>query len=1631
MSIDTCGSSRGHGTAALVAVVVVLVCALAGGRGAVAASEPCPLANEVACENLLPGSPDDEWEVDGSGDPTIQGFATDLSVDQGGTVRFKIKTDAAAYHVDIYRLGWYGGDGARKVATLTPSASLPQVQPPCLTDASTGLVDCGNWSESASWSVPADAVSGVYLARPVREDTGGASHILFVVRDDDGGSDLLFQTSDATWQAYNRYGGNSLYFGSPAGRAYKVSYNRPITTRDYNNTSYFFNGELPLLRWIERNGYDVSYTTNVDSSRRGAEILEHRTFVSAGHDEYWSKSQRDNVEAARDAGVNLAFFSGNEVFWKTRWEPSIDGTATDHRTLVSYKETAAGAKIDPSPEWTGTWRDARFSPPSDGGRPENSLTGTIFTVNSYREDSMVVPAVDGKLRFWRNTSVASLPSGSSATFPAGVLGHEWDEDVDNGFRPAGLFHLSTTTLSVEKHIADQGTLYVPGVATHHLSLYRAASGALVFGAGTVQWGWGLDSMHDVFSNHPPLAPDPRMQQATVNLFADMGVQPATLQSGLTAATASTDHTAPTSTLTSPAAGTSVPSGSVVTISGTASDPGDGVVAAVEVSTDDGATWHPASGRTTWTYTWNVGGYGPRSVRVRAVDDSGNLETPGPATIINVGCPCSIWGSGAVPTTASSSDSNSVEVGTRFTPQVNGFVTGLRFYKGPQNTGTHVGSLWTTSGALLARATFVGETASGWQQVLFDTPVAVNAGTSYIASYHAPSGRYALDFLGFRVATVNPPLVAPADGTSGANGVYRYGPDPIFPTDTYGSSNYWVDVVFDTTAPPDTTPPSVTSLNPADGATGADALGDVTAAFSEPLDPATVTSVTFELRTASGASVPGAVSYDGGTRSARFDPTTDLATAATYTATIRGGAAGVKDASGNAMTADRSWSFTTATGPVCPCTLWPASATPSIPASSDSNAVELGLRFQADVAGWITGLRFYKGPGNTGSHVGSLWTNSGSLLARATFSGESGTGWQEVSFGAPVPVTAATTYVASYHAPSGHYSLNSPYFGAEYRRPPLRAIADGAGGRNGVYRYTDSPSFPTDTYGASNYWVDVVLVTEPPGDTTPPSVTGSSPVPGSTDAPADAVVTASFGEPIDAATVTTSTLTLQGPGGSAVSGTVAYDAASNSARFTPTALLERGATYTATVVGGASGVKDVAGNALADNVSWTFTVASCPCTIWPSTATPAIASSSDSNAVELGVRFRTDVAGSVTGLRFYKGAANTGTHVGSLWTNDGTLLARATFTGESATGWQQVTFDAPIALTPETTYVASYHAPSGRYSLTSGYFSAADTVRAPLRALRSGVDGGNGVYRYGSSPGFPTETYGAGNYWVDVVFDTSPPADTSPPQISAFSPGAGAADAPVDAPVTATFGEPIDPASVSSSTFELRDGSGALVPAEVGYNASTMTAGLAPSSPLAYGTSYTVRVKGGPSGIADVAGNRLAADVTWSFSTKTCPCSLFSLVEQPAITSSSDRKAVELGVKFQADRDGVITGIRFYKGTDNTGTHVGSLWTTGGILLARVTFTDESASGWQQASFSTPVPISAGTTYVASYYAPNGGYSLTSGGLQAARTNAPLRTLANGAEGGNGVFTYGGAPAFPTDTYGAGNYWVDVVFTTTS
>jgi Domain of unknown function (DUF4082)/Bacterial Ig domain/Purple acid Phosphatase, N-terminal domain/Fibronectin type III domain len=1426
-----------------------------------------PKTNQIVCENSQPGSPESNWMIAGSGDPTIQGFATSISVNQGETVHFKILTPASAYQLDIYRMGYYQGNGARHITTVQPSAHLPQSQPACLTDSTTGLIDCGNWAESASWTVPPDATSGVYFAEMTRLDTGGGSQIFFIVRADSSKSAILFQTSDTTWQAYNSWGGNNLYSGNTsAGRAFKVSYNRPFQTQDYNSgQSWVLNAEYPMIRWLEANGYDLTYATGVDTDRSGSLLLNHKLFLSVGHDEYWSAAQRANVQAARDAGVHLAFFSGNEVFWKTRWENSTDGSNTPYRTLVCYKETHANQTIDPKdpPTWTGTWRDPRFSPPADGGRPENALTGTIFYVNGTRSDAITVPAAFANLRFWRNTSVAKLTTGQLATFPTGTLGFEWDLDADNGFRPAGLIDLSSTTLNVNGYyLEDYGNTFGPGTATHSMTLYRSTSGAMVFAAGTVQWSWGLDSDHTNGSNPP----DVNMQQATVNLLADMGLQAGTLQAGLLPGTASTDTTPPISTITSPASGASVAAGSTVTISGVASDGGGGVVGGVEVSVDGGTTWHRATGLSNWTYSWVPTALGSTTLKSRAVDDSLNIETPsagvsitvtGTAPVIsnvqatlvnssgatitwttdvpsssqvNYGTSASygsstpvnntlvtnhavtltgltagtlyhfqvtsqgsngglgvsgdftfttattsgsgtitLWSASTTPSTASASDTSSVELGVKFTSDIAGYIVGVRFYKGSANTGTHSGSLWSSTGTLLASATFGGETASGWQEVDFGTPVAISANTVYVASYHAPSGGYSVD-LGYFANSPrdSAPLHALRDGASGGNGLYLYGATSGFPTNTYQSSNYWVDVVFSQTVtsnPPvisnvqatqitqstatitwSTNKPSssqvyygttaaygssttldntqVTShsviltgllastlyhfqVQSRDVANNVATSTDFTFTTATPrTTPPIITNVQAAAITTSGATItwttdePANSQVNYGTSSAYGSSTPTNNTMVTSHSVILSGLVAStlyhyqvasRDGAGNfAVSAD----FTFTTSAPAPQTLWSPSTIPSTPSQPDSSSVELGVKFTSDVAGSISAIRFYKGSANTGTHVGNLWDNAGTLLATATFTNESATGWQQAIFSTPVSISANTVYVASYHAPAGGYAVDRSYFATSgYDNPPLHALKDGASGGNGVFLYGATSLFPTNTYLSTNYWVDIVF-TPASGSASltsvtlnPTSVTGGSsstgtvtltgPAPSggavvtlsssnTTAATVPASVTIAAGATSNTFTVTTTAVTTS----TAVTITASYSGANQTATLTvtPAIGLSSVALNPTSVTGGSSSTGTVTLTGPAPSGGAVVTLSSSNTTAATVPASVTIAAGTTSNTFTVTTTVVTATT-AVTISASYGGANKTATLTltNKIVTFDDLTNVNAPLTGQYPTG----------------------------------------------------------------------------------------------------------------------------------------------------------------------------------------------------------------------------------------------------------------------------------------------------------------------------------------------------------------------------
>jgi hypothetical protein len=501
-------------------------------------------------------------------------------------------------------------------------------------------------------------------------------------------------------------------------------------------------------------------------------------------------------------------------------------------------------------------------------------------------------------------------------------------------------------------------------------------------------------------------------------------------------------------------------------------------------------------------------------------------------------------------------------------------------------------------------------------------------------------------------------------------------------------------------------------------------------------------------------------------------------------------------------------------------------TPATIDSGDPSSVELGVKFTADTSGWITGLRFYKALANTGTHIGSLWDASGNLLAQATFTNETASGWQTVSFSSPAAITAGGTYVAGYFAPSGHYSATPAGLGSAVDNLPLHAVANSAS-PNGVFAYSSNSTFPSGSFNATNYWVDVLFAPAPaPGQVTNVSADpGYSSATVSWSAPSSGgpvtayIVTPYVGSnaqaPITVAGNPPATNTkVQGltPGTAYTFTVQAWDgnqsgpvsAPSNSvtplapsAPSAPTNVNASPATgqaqvswtqpsangsaitsytitpYVGSVAQAPVQVSDPSATSaivsgLANGTSYTFTVlasnglgagpesapssAVSPADTIFDFATPATIDSGDSSGIEVGIKFTADVNGSITGVRFFKSAPNTGTHVGNLWDASGNLLATGTFTNETTSGWQSMMFPSPVPITAGTTYVASYYAPNGRYSVTpQGLASPFDNPPLHSVADSSSADG---VYAYGASSSFPSSSFNAANYWVDVLFSTS-------------------------------------------------------------------------------------------------------------------------------------------------------------------------------------------------------------------------------------------------------------------------------------
>lgn len=429
------------------------------------------------------------------------------------------------------------------------------------------------------------------------------------------------------------------------------------------------------------------------------------------------------------------------------------------------------------------------------------------------------------------------------------------------------------------------------------------------------------------------------------------------------------------------------------------------------------------------------------------------------------------------------------------------------------------------------------------------------------------------------------------------------------------------------------------------------------------------------------------------------------------------------------------------------------------------------------------------------------------------------------------------------------------------------------------------------------------------------------------------------------------------------------------------------------------------------VTWAFVHASNPpLSLWNMTPTPQTITDPDIKSVEIGTKFQTKQAGEVVGVAFYKGPLNTGKHTGNLWDAAGNNLASVVFTGETKTGWQQAQFEQPIKIAANTTYVISYHAPRGHYSVDENYFQDKGIESGPLSAPRSSITNLNGVYAYGSKISFPKSSYRASNYWVDVLFTPEvDPKPSAPSNVTVSQKRQG-----IEVAWSAS-----NSAGSQVTTYKvMRNGQ------EIGrVNAPTLN--FIDTTELDHGVTYTYQV------IAIDATSIESDPSLESTITYLASYSLWQNTVIPKNPEVDDGQAVTLGVTFKTVAAGNVTGVKFYKGPRNIGTHKGSLWDMSGNKLSEIIFEGETDSGWQTAYFTEPIAITANTSYIVAYHTTSGYYAGDTGFFATdSAVSGPLTAMKT-TEQQNGVYTYGASSAYPASSYRANNYWVDVLFTPTA
>ncbi len=448
-----------------------------------------PLSQAVFDENKKPGTGD--WRVTkGGAAHDIEGYLNVTSAQRGETIDLYASTVAPSFTIEAYRMGWYQGLGARLVWT---SPSVPgTLQAAATRIAATDTYEA-RWQKTTSITIDESWPVGSYLLKLVGS-TGVQRWVPLTVRDDASTSAYVIVNAVSSWQAYNRWGGCSLYdchAGGQGDRSKMVSFDRPYSA-EAEGSGDFVGNELPLIMRAEERALDVTYMTSVDLHERPVLLTQHKAMISLGHDEYWSKAMFDGAEGARDAGVNLVFLGANAVYRQVRFEPSTIGA---DRHMVNYRTTADPIRATDPSQTTVSFRDSPVN------RPEAALIGEQYQCNPVRADLVVSEAASW---IWAGTD---MTDGGHLEI---VVGSEYDQYIHGQGGPDNVEIVAHSPVDCRGRAGFSDVTY-----------YTAPSNAGVFATGTNYW---------VSKLNPPEFPDspynPKIIIATMNVLLAFGEGPA-------------------------------------------------------------------------------------------------------------------------------------------------------------------------------------------------------------------------------------------------------------------------------------------------------------------------------------------------------------------------------------------------------------------------------------------------------------------------------------------------------------------------------------------------------------------------------------------------------------------------------------------------------------------------------------------------------------------------------------------------------------------------------------------------------------------------------------------------------------------------------------------------------------------------------------------------------------------------------------------------------------------------------------------------------------------------------------------------------------------------------------------------